>query len=94
MSQREKYIMGYTIVSGNKPSPVTLHQKACNNIDRNALIKCQIFVLNINIPKTKWDGAEEPTINKFFKINSRKIIICSLNCRLTEAKCSISYQPK
>ena len=26
ISQRENYIMGYTIVLGNKPSSVTLHQ--------------------------------------------------------------------
>ena len=43
--------MGYMIVSGNKPSPVSLHTKSCNSIYRNALIKCQIFVLILNIPK-------------------------------------------
>ena len=61
---------------------------------RDALIKCQIFVLNLNMSKTKWDGAEEPTINNFFKIDSRKFRICSLKCRTTEANRSISYQPK
>ena len=39
---------------------------------RNALIKCQIFVLNLNMPKTKWDGAEKPTIDNFFKTDSRQ----------------------
>ena len=24
------------------------------------------------MPKTKWEGAEDPTINNFFKIESRK----------------------
>ena len=35
-------------------------------------IKCQIFVLNLIMPKTKWEGAEDPTINNSFKIESRK----------------------
>ena len=45
--------------------------KSYNSTYRNASIKCQIFVLNLNMPKTKWDDAEEPTINNFFKIDSR-----------------------
>ena len=64
--------MGDAIVSRHKPSSVALHQKSCNSIHRNALIKCHIFVLNLNMPKTKWDGAEEPTINNFFNIISRQ----------------------
>ena len=28
---------------------------------------------HLNIPKTKWDGAEEPTINNFFKIDRTKL---------------------
>ena len=35
-------------------------------------MKCQIFVLNLTMPKTKWDGAEEPTIRNFYEIDSRK----------------------
>ena len=59
--------MGYTIVSGNKLSSVFLHlnhAKYC----RNDLIECQIFVLNVNTPKTKWEGAEGPTIDNFSQI--------------------------
>ena len=48
--------MDYTIVSGNKPSSVALHQNhAIKSIYRNALIKWQIYVQNLNMPKTKWD---------------------------------------
>ena len=36
----------------------------------NVLIKYQIFVLNFNIPKTKWEGAEDPTINNFLKLKA------------------------
>ena len=28
------------------------------------------------MPKTKWNGAEENTINNFFKIDNRKFRIC------------------
>ena len=63
ISQRENEIMGYTIVSGNKPSSVALHQNHANIIYRNALIKYKIFVLNHNVSKTKWDG-----VNHLFKI--------------------------
>ena len=61
ISQRENSIMGYTIVSGNKPSPVAInvHQNHAKVFYRNALIKCQIYILNFNMPKTKWDGAED-----------------------------------
>ena len=56
--------MGFTIVSGNKPSSVALHKKSCNySIYRNGWIKCRIFVLNLNVSKTKWDDAEKPIIN-------------------------------
>ena len=41
--------MGYTIVSGNRPSSVALHQNHAKCIYRNAWIKCQIFVLNLNM---------------------------------------------
>ena len=78
--------MGYTIVSGNKPSLVALHQNHTKSIYRNALIKTQIFVLNLNMPKTKWEieGAEDPTINHFFnfslcntgRTNNSESILC------------------
>ena len=58
----------YTIVSGNKPSTVALYQNHAIVFIEMLFIKCQIFVLNLNMPKTKRDGAEEPTI----KIDSRK----------------------
>ena len=35
-------------------------------------MKCQIFALNLNIPRTKWEGTEDPTINNFYKIENRK----------------------
>ena len=44
--------------------------------------------------KTKWDGAVDPTINNFYKIDNRKVSIWSLKSELTEANRSISYQPK
>ena len=62
--------MGYTIVSGNKPSSVALHQNHAKVFIEILLIKYLIFVLNLNMPKTKWEGAEDPTINHFFKIVS------------------------
>ena len=34
-------------------------------------MKCKIFVLNFNMPNTKWEGAEDPTLNNCFKIESR-----------------------
>ena len=49
LSQRENYIMGYPIVSGNKPSSVALHQHSI--IYPNAWIKCQKFIRNLNMPK-------------------------------------------
>ena len=51
----------YLIVWGNKPSPVPLYQN--NTI---------VFIQNIKMPKINLDGAEEPTINYFFKIDNRK----------------------
>ena len=46
------------------------------------------------MPKIKSDGAEEPTINNFYKIYNRKFWICSIKYGSTEANRSISYQPK
>ena len=45
------------------------------------------------MPKAKSDGAEEPTINNFFKIVSRNFLML-LKCRSTEANRNISYQHK
>ena len=36
----------------------------------HVLIKRQISILNLNMQKSKWDGAEEPTINHFYKIGN------------------------
>ena len=71
ISQRENEIMGYTIVSGNKPSPVALHQNHAIIVVfiEMLLIKCQIFVLNLNMPKTKRDVDEEPTINNSVELS-------------------------
>ena len=41
--------------------------KSCNNIYRNASI-CQIFFSKSQYARNQVDGAEEPTINKFFNI--------------------------
>ena len=62
--------MGYTIVSGNKPSSehyikiLQYYLSKCFNQMPN-------IVLILNMPKTKWVGAEDPPINNFFKIDSR-----------------------
>ena len=37
-------------------------------------------------PGIEWDGAEDPTIHNFYKIDNRKFQICSLKCGSTEAK--------
>ena len=87
--------MGYTIVSGNKPSSVPLHQiHAILFIEMKCFNKCQISIWNLKMPKIKWDGAEEATINNFYKIDYRKFWIRSLKCGSTEANRSISYEPK
>ena len=31
-------------------------------------MKCHLSALTLNIPKLKWDGADEPTINHFYKV--------------------------
>ena len=65
--------MGYMIVSGTKPSSVALHQNHANVFtEMLLLIKCQIFILNRNMPKTKWEGSEDDKIKHFFKIESIK----------------------
>ena len=57
------------IISDNKPSAVLLGttSKSCNSFYRNALIKCHIFILNLelNMPTPKWDGAEDPRFKQF-----------------------------
>ena len=65
--------MGYTIVSSNTPSSVALNKdQAIIIFIEMLLIKCQILIPNLNMPKTKWGGAEEPIINHFFTIDRRK----------------------
>ena len=60
------------VVSGNKPSPVALYQNhAIIVFTENNLIKCQISTLNLNVPRFKWGGVEEPTINNSFKTADR-----------------------
>ena len=46
--------MGAPIGSANKPLSVALHQKHAIIFIEMLLIKCQIFILNLNMPKTKW----------------------------------------
>ena len=45
---------------------------------RNAFIKCQIFFLNLNMPKTKWEGAEDAKINNFLSTEVDKNTYMSL----------------
>ena len=46
------------------------------------------------MPKIKWDGSAEPTINNIYKIDYQFFWIWSLKCGSTEANRSFSYQPK
>ena len=55
--------MESTIVSVNKPSPVTLHQNHDIVFIKNVLIKRQISVLNLNMPQSMWDDTEVLTTN-------------------------------
>ena len=50
-----------------------LHTKSYKSIYRNALIKWEIFVLNLNMPTIKWEGVENPT----WYIKSLRISICT-----------------
>ena len=63
--------MGYTLVSGNKPSSVALHH---NHVILfiEMLKQMPTFYYKYQIPKIKWDGAEEHTINNFYTIDKRK----------------------
>ena len=64
--------MGYTIVSGNKPSS---GQYPKIKIMEKYLSKCfnKIkYVLNFNMPKTKWEGAE---LERDFQISKQHLII-------------------
>ena len=79
--------MGQTIGSGNKPSSVALHQNhAIVFIYRNAWIKYQILILYLNMPKTKWEGVEEPTINTFYKTDKHNILHMLLKVRIYQSK--------
>ena len=55
--------MGYTIVSGNKPSSLALHRNHAIVFNEMLLNKCQSFILNHKMPNIKWDGTEDPTIH-------------------------------
>ena len=47
------------------------------------------------MPKIKFDGAEDPTINNFYKIDNRKFCLCSLKADrtiLTEVDRKISWR--
>ena len=55
--------MGYTIVLGNQPSSVILHQNHSLASIENVWIKSQFSTLNM--PQTTWDTNDEPTINTF-----------------------------
>ena len=57
--------------------------------------KCQSFILILKMPKTKWGGAKEPTINNFYKINNRKfanILMTSLHYDVTTCNQNINKQ--
>ena len=36
------------------------------------------------MPKIKWDCAEDPTMNNFYKIDNTIFLICSLRCGMTD----------
>ena len=57
--------MGYTIGSGYKSSSVVLHQNHAI-----LFVERQIFILNLKMPKYKWDDVKEPTINIFYNIDN------------------------
>ena len=42
------------------------------------LNKCQSFILNLKMPKIKWDGAEYHTMNNFYKIDNIIFLIIML----------------
>ena len=66
--------MGYTIVSGKNPLHVSvgLHQNYTMLFIEMIEQKGQSFILNLKMPKFKYDGAEESTNNNFYKIYNRK----------------------
>ena len=43
-------------------------------------------LLNLNMPKPKWEGAEGPNINNFFKFESRKLKSEPIYIHRTEVK--------
>ena len=69
--------MGYTIDSGNRPSLVTLHQNhAIVYINRKCLNQMQNSksTLNLNMSKSTWGGADEPTVINLYKIDSKQFL--------------------
>ena len=49
----------------------------------NVKRKSQISTLILNIPKFKWDGAEEPTINNFLKKIVLSVLLVRINRSIT-----------
>ena len=64
--------MGYMIVSDNKPSSLALHKNNAIVLIKILKQMPNLYVLNFIKPKIKWDGAEETTINNFYKVDNRK----------------------
>ena len=57
----------------------------------------QISILNLNMPKSTWDDADEPTTNNFIKIGNRQfwILVCSFKCESTNIdRSTVSHQQK
>ena len=61
--------MGQTIVQSNTPSPVALRQNVAIVLSNCLKKKNPNIILNLNMPKNKWGGAE---INNFYEIGNRK----------------------
>ena len=61
------------IVSGIKPSSVALHQKHANNLSKCFNKMPNIFFLNLNMPKTKWEGAEIPQLTISLKLKAENL---------------------
>ena len=72
LDQHINHNTNFMIVMGNIPSSVALHENHAKVFINMLNIKCQILVLNLNMPKNKWEGAEDPTINNFLKNEIRK----------------------
>ena len=56
----------------------------------NVWIKRQISILNLNVPRSMWDYAEEPTFTIFYKIGTDSFENAFLSANRPKAVCSIS----